>query len=251
MRALLVVSGVLLTLPACAGDDGPGSAGEVTSSGGTSQTATVSTSAPSSSSEGPTGSSASMTMTEGTTTITATTTSTDPTATETGSTTTGLEICHFGGTGESGGSRDPWLELTHKGVAVEDGVAVGLECGLQGLFMLEFVPYFGGFELEDEYVSLSMTVDVDGYNVNPDGHFYSAEELSFYVGCEVFDGGISYIIPVIPSDTIDDLAALDGAAGQISMTMTPDGGGAPVTVESTFTIAAQVDEMWEFCGYAP
>ncbi len=176
-------------------------------------------------------------------------TTTEGTTTE--GTTTGLEICHFGSSGGSGGSTDPWLELTHHGTPVEDGVTIGLECGLQGLFMLELVPHFAGFEPEDEFVEISMTVDVDGYNLNPDGHFYSVDKLAFYIGCDVFDGGVGNILAVIPPDTIEDLTALQGAQGALSVTLYPDGGLDPVTVDATFTVDAQVDEMWEFCGYAP
>lgn len=234
-------------LVGCAGDDSATTAETMTSgavtSAATTEDSTGSTAASTSSSSATSeGTGESTESTEGTTTAETTTTE---------GTTTGLELCHFGTTGGSGGSTDPWLELDHHGTPVEDGVTLGLECGLQGLFMLELVPTFGGFEPDDEYVSIGMTVDVDGFNVNPDGHFYSVDELSFYIGCDVFDGGVSYILAVIPPDTIEDLAELHGAEGQLSVTLYPDGGGDPVTLDRTFTINAEVDEMWEFCGYAP
>ena len=248
MRTLAVALSLLSGLLGCAGDDSATTAatmtsGAVTSAATTEDSATGSTPTASQTSEG---------TSEGTGESTgAGTESTTTTETTTEGTTSGLEICHLGTTGGSGGSTDPWLELDHHGTPVEDGVTLGLECGLQGLFMLELVPTFGGFEPDDEYVSIGMTVDVDGYNLNPDGHFYSVDELPFYIGCDVFDGGISYILAVIPPDTIDDLAELHGAEGQLSVTLYPDGGGAPVTLDRAFTINAEVDEMWEFCGYAP
>jgi len=249
MRTLIVALSPLLGLAGCAGDSSA-SVGETMTSGAsagtTEDSSTGSTSTASQTSEG-TGESSGA-GTDGTTSAGTSAGTSPPT---TGTTTSGLEICHFGTTGGSGGSSDPWLEVAHHGTIVEDGIMLDLECGVQGLFMLELIPTFGGFEPDDLTVAIDMTVDVDGFNLNPDGHFYTIEELPFYIGCDVFDGGVGYILPVIPPDTIEDITELHGAEGQLSVTLYPDGGGDPVTVDSTFTINVEVDEMWEFCGYAP
>ncbi|MCA9663503.1 MAG: hypothetical protein KC486_34555 [Myxococcales bacterium] len=238
-----------IALGGCAGDDG-GTASESASSGSTS------TSGSSTSGSSTTDATTDATATtssggESSTSTTAATTTTGESTTSMSTSTTGFEVCHFGGTGESGGSMDPWLEVTHKGAMLSDGITLNLECGLQGLFMLELIPYFGGFELDDETVLFDVVVDVDGFNDNPDGHFYSIEGFHFYVGCDVFDGGVAYVIPIIPPDTIDDLLALDGAQGEVTVTMYPDGGGDPVTVMNTVKVGAVADDMWEFCGYMP
>jgi hypothetical protein len=245
-RTLLALA-PLLVLGGCAGDNG--TASESASTGSTS-TGGGSTSE-SSTTEATTDATATSTSGgETTTTDPTTTTDATTTTTSTSTSTTGFEVCHFGGTGESGGSVDPWLEVTYKGELLSDGITLDLECGLQGLFMLELVPYFGGFELDDETVLFDVVVDIDGFNDNPDGHFYSVEGLPFYVGCDVFDGGVAYVLPIIPPDIIDDLVALDGAQGEVTVTMYPDGGD-PVTVMNTVKVGAVADEMWEFCGYMP
>lgn len=239
--------GVTLALAGCAGDDGSTSAG---STSGASTSAATSSSSSGGSSGDETGGSG--TSGGGTTSAGGTTSSTSGGATtsSSSSSTGGLELCHFGGTGESGGSVEPWLELTHKGAPITDGSVLGLECGLQGLFMLEIVPYFGGFEPVDEFIQMAVEMDVDGFNLGPEGHFYKFDDFSFYAGCELSDGGVGFIIPVIPPDTIDDVAALEGASGTLSVTLFPDGGD-PVVVSASVKLSAVADDMWQFCGYMP
>lgn len=229
-----------LALAGCAGDD----VGTATQ-GSSGSTSSASAATDDATSEGTSGAETGST---GASTSASSTTTTGATTTETSGSTTGEELCHFGSTGDSGGSVEPWLELTHKGEQLSDGATVGLECGLQGLFMLELVPYFGGFEPAGESVIFDIVVDVDGFNENPDGHFYSTEDYYFYVGCESFDGGVGYILAIIPPDTIPDLAVLDGAAAEVTVTMHPDG-AEPVVVSHTVTLSAAADENWEFCEF--
>jgi len=255
MRTLIIVLSLagLAGLTGCAGDDsatGGGTMASGTASAGTTGDSATGSTSTAQTSEGTgesTGAGATMTTTMATTMATTTTTSTTSAGT-TAATTSDLHICHFGTTG---GSTEPWLELAHHGIPVEDGITLDLECGLQGLFMLELVPTFGGFEPDDLDVLMDVKVDVDGFNLNPDGHFFNFEEFHFYIGCDVFDGAVGYILPVLLPDTLDDVTELHGAMGQLSVTLYPDGGGDPVTVESSFTINIEVGETWEFCGYSP
>ena len=243
--AAVILAPAAMLAPACAGEGG----GETGESGGVSDAigATTGTSDATGGATGSTGSTGS-TGTTGTTGSTGTTGTTGSTGeTETA----GAELCHFGGTGESGGSAAPWLELYHKGVPVTDGSTLGLECGFQGLFMLELVPYFGGFEPDDLIVSFSVTMDVEGFNLGPTGHFYDFEDVGFYIGCDVFDGGSVYILPILPPDGISKMTDLDGASGSLTVTLHPDGGGPEVSISAAVTIQAAVDEMWAFCGYTP
>ncbi len=238
-----------LLAPACAGDDTSTSA----TSAGTGSTAT--TAATAASSDATTGTSAetsagtSTATTDATTTGSTTGTSAATTGTST-SGTTGAEICHFGGTGESGGSQSPWLEVYHGGMPLQDGLVFGLSCGFQGFYMFELDPYFGGFDLDDEFVSFAVTMDVEGYNLNPDGHFYSIADLTLYIGCDIFDGQ-SYFLPILPPDGIPDLLVLDGLPATVSVALHPDGGGDDVVVAAAVTLKVAPDDSWQICGYMP
>jgi hypothetical protein len=229
-RALIALAPLVLLL-ACQGDDSAttqGTAGTATSTSSTAAQTTATTE-----------DSATQT-TDGTATAATTTTTSETT------TTTGEELCHYGSSGDSGGSAAPWLEVEHKGAPVLDGSVLDLECGLQGLFMFELIPYFGGFEPDGEIVTLSIVVDVDGHNINPEGHFYSAADFNFYIGCDVFDGGIAYILPIIPPDALDDLTQLDGLEADIAVTLHPKD-AAPVVVQATAKLRVQPQEGWDFC----
>ncbi|MBK8263176.1 MAG: hypothetical protein IPK80_17770 [Nannocystis sp.] len=225
-RALIASLPLVLAI-ACQGDDSDTTEGTATTS--TSSTSTAAT----------TGDSATTQTTDTDATTTAATTTSE-------TTTTGEELCHYGSSGDSGGSAAPWLEVEHKGAPVSSGSVLDLECGLQGLFMFELVPYFGGFEPDGEIVELSIVVDVDGHNINPEGHFYSAANFNFYIGCDVFDGGIAYILPIIPPDTFGDVTQLDGLDADITVTLHPKD-AAPVVVQAAVKLRVKPQEGWDFC----
>lgn len=178
-----------------------------------------------------------------------------PTSTTTGAATTeastGPAICHIGGTGESGGAPGPWLELLHRDLPVVDGVTLSIECGFQGYYMLALIPYFGGFTPDGVFVSLSVVMDVPGHNTNPDGHFFSDDDLQFYIGCALPDGNDPCIIAILPPDDVTDITALDGLTGALSVTLHPDGGGPDVQVGADVVIASIPDASWRFCGGVP
>lgn len=193
-------------------------------------------------------------------TTTASTSTTDDTGastsaatatTSTSAATTGSEICHIGGTGESGGAPGPWLELLHHDLPVIDGLVLSIECGFQGYYMLALVPYFGGFNPDGVFVSLSVVMDVPGHNTNPDGHFFSDDDLQFYIGCAIPDGSDPCIIAILPPDDITDVTTLNGLTGTLSVTLHPDGGGPDVQVGADVLIASIPDASWRFCGGVP
>ncbi|MEZ4453592.1 MAG: hypothetical protein R3B09_29320 [Nannocystaceae bacterium] len=238
----------LLCAPlACAGDDSSDTSASSTS---TSTSASTDATTTGEDTTAATGTATTMTTTTdatSTTMSTSSTTSTTSTTSESTSTSTGgLELCHFGSTGDSGGSQSPWLEVYNHGIEVADGETVSLECGLQGLFMFALTPYFAGYTPDDEFADFTVVMDVEGYNLNPDGHFYSFDHVSFYMGCEQSDGGVGYIIPVIPPDTIADPSVLDGLPASITVTLHPDVGD-DVTIAAMVTLAAKADSDWEFC----
>lgn len=180
-----------------------------------------------------------------------TSTTTGAATTATTDATTGPAICHIGGTGESGGAPGPWLELLHHDLPVVDGVTLSIECGFQGYYMLALIPYFGGFTPDDVFVSLSVVMDVPGHNTNPDGHFFSDDDLQFYIGCALPDGNDPCIIAILPPDDVTDITTLDGLTGAVSVTLHPDGGGPDVQVGADVLIASIPDASWRFCGGVP
>ncbi len=41
-----------------------------------------------------------------------------------------------------------------------------------------------------------LVVDVEGFNTNPEGHFYSADPLGYYVSCDPILGGVLGVLSV-------------------------------------------------------
>ncbi|MEZ4448942.1 MAG: hypothetical protein R3B09_05620 [Nannocystaceae bacterium] len=237
MRPGLILSSALpLALAACSGDSGSSTGGETTAST-TAATATDSTDS----------TTASTTDASSTATTTATTTSTTAEST---TSTTGVELCNFGTTGDSMGSEQPWIELYNKGVRLADAGVLNLECGFQGSFMFEVVPYFGSFTPADEYVYFNLWLDVDGHNENPDGHFYSNSSAPILVGCGEetgYDGGFANTFQMLLFDLVTDLAALDGLPAHLHVDFVGD--GVPVVVDLDLTLSVTPTDEWQFCGY--
>ena len=210
MRRPTLALASLLVLAACGGG------------GDTTQGSSDTTAA----SESATGSSTATDATAGTTTDAPTTT-----ASSTGS---AGEFCG----GWQGAAGEPDLVLADKdGNPLTAGSTLPLECGGQGLFMFGLYPSFGGF---------TPAADVDGYNTNPDGHFFSADPSSYYVGCEPLDGGVSGVVPIFPLDSLTDLGVLDGLPAALHVVLhTPDG---DLVRDLAVTLSVVEDNTWSFCG---
>jgi hypothetical protein len=134
------------------------------------------------------------------------------------------------------------------GALLEDGGDLVIECGQQGLFMFYFDPYFDGFEPDGENVPIDVMIDVEGFNLDPDGHFF-ADEVPHYVGCgdpcngaEFCPVGIAAIVP----DELLDVGAMDGAAATLHFAL--DAGGELLEIDATATVVAVADEGWEGCS---
>jgi hypothetical protein len=151
--------------------------------------------------------------TQSTTTQSTTTQSTDPT--------TGGPVgyCH----GFMVDASEKFLEMhVLGGEPLVDGATWPLECGGQGSWMFGLYPGFGGWDPGGEFVNFTIVVDVEGFNDNPDGHFFS-QEVGYYIGCEGVLGGVVGVAPVIPPDTLPDLAALDGKPATVTVSIPADG----------------------------
>ena len=225
MRRPTLAIASLLVLTACGGG------------GDTTQGSSDTTAA----SESATGTSTATDATAGTTTATTDATTDAPTtAASTGS---AGEFCG----GWQGAAGEPDLVLADKdGDPLTAGSTLPLECGGQGLFMFGLYPSFGGFTPAADHLDFTLAVDVDGYNTNPDGHFFSADPSSYYVGCEPLDGGVSGVVPIFPLDSLTDLGVLDGLPAALHVVLhTPDG---DLVRDLAVTLSVVEDNTWSFCG---
>ena len=152
---------------------------------------------------------------------------------------TGTSASSTGGEAYCGfdeGAMSPFLELTVLGGgALTDGATWPLECGGQGLWMFGLYPLVGGWDPMATNITFTLSVDVEGYNINPEGHFFSGQD-GYYIGCEILDGGVTGVVPVLPPDGIADLSVLDGLPATVHVEL--DGGGTPLTVDAAVTLSA-------------
>lgn len=146
------------------------------------------------------------------------------------------------------GAASPFLEMRLKdGTAIADGLTWPLECGGQGFWMFGLYPSLGGWDPGSNDAIFSITVDVEGFNTNPDGHFYSNTMEYYYIGCEQTDGGVVGVIGVLPPDGIADLALLDGKMATVHVEIS--GGGQLLGADATMTLSAPAAQVMQGCGF--
>lgn len=186
--------------------------------GGTSTEATESSSGTSPSSSATTGGSS-------------TTGSSTTGASTTGAPTSGGEgYCDF-----NDGAQVPFLNLNSVKGPLDEGAIWPLECGGQGLWMFGIYPVVGGWDPMSMKITFNVVVDVEGFNTNPAGHFFSGP-VGYYIGCEDLIGGVTGVIPVLPPDDLTDLAALNGLPATVHVEI--DGGGTPLVVDTSVILSA-------------
>lgn len=114
--------------------------------------------------------------------------------------------------------------------------------------MFDFRVELGGFSSNDEFIDFTVQANVEGFDVGPGGAFYFVDPYDLYVGCEDVDGGISPLnrLIIFPPDEIADLAALDGAAMSLTLTMHTDD-GQMLTREFGGTASATSSRSWGCC----
>ena len=177
------------------------------------------------------------------TTAPSTTTTADTTDAATDATTGEPGFCW----GWNGADGPPYMDLHDKdGNLLTSGSPLPLECGGQGSFMFGLYPTFGGFTPTGDILEVALVVDVDGFNDNPEGHFYSADPVAYYVACDDVIGGVYGVIPVFPFDNLGDLMALDGQPAQIHLTVPT--GDEPLAVDLDVVLSVTPDDSWSFCG---
>lgn len=133
-----------------------------------------------------------------------------------------------------------------------DGSLLTLECGGQGLLMFPIYPHFGGFVPDDgESVTFSVTLDVEGFNVGPNGHFFETVNYSFEVDCSYDSGGYygysNAFVAMLPPDAIPDITAVNGKPGVLHVTLHAP--GQDITVDANVIMQA-TEEDFGFCGYS-
>lgn len=171
-------------------------------------------------------------------------TSTADTSTDTGT----EELC-----GLSEGPAEPWIVLSQAEVDLVEGGQVGLECGGQGSFMIRFNVALGGFIPSDLDVPVAVVLDVEGFNLGPNGHF-AQSDYTVFVGCCSEDYNSEdycyydpLLVTLFPPDEIPDLEVLHGLPGTLTVTLTAE--GVPVEQTLAVTIWAMPDESWNYCSY--
>ena len=151
--------------------------------------------------------------------------------TGTGSSSSGGEgYCDF-----NEGAQVPFLKLNSVKGPLDEGATWPLECGGQGLWMFGIYPVVGGWDPMSMNITFSVVVDVEGFNTNPAGHFFSGP-VGYYIGCEDLIGGVTGVVPVLPPDDLVDLAALDGLPATVHVEI--DGGGTALVVDTTVILSA-------------
>jgi hypothetical protein len=156
--------------------------------------------------------------------------------------------------GLSEGPDEPWFELYQYGKQLGANDPLAVECGFQGFFMVELYPRLGGFVPTGDSVPFSVVLDVDGYNVGPNGHF-AASSFNIYVACcedTYYYGDCFYLTTsfiLFPPDSISDLSVLHELPAQLTVTMTSPDGPIEQTLDVTMW-ALEEDQEWEFCDWS-
>ncbi|MDC0672656.1 hypothetical protein [Nannocystis radixulma] len=184
---------------------------------------------------------AATTTDQSTTSTTSDTTSTPPTTTDDATTDAPAGYCW----GLDDDAPAPFLELyDHQGNQLGDGVTLPLECGAQGLWMFGLYPKFGGWDPKRDSVTFTLTVDVEGFNINPAGHFFSGD-VDYYVGCDELDGGVFGVVPLLPPDELADLSMVDGLTANVHVEL--HASGQTLTFDAMMPLSAPMELTQKGC----
>jgi hypothetical protein len=135
-----------------------------------------------------------------------------------------------------------------EGVDIIDGTPLQIVCGGQGTTMVPIYPHFGGFTPDSDVVAIDVILDVDGFNLGADGHFFAEVPHQQDVNCaysEPYYDGYSYaFIPMFPPDAIPDIMVLDGKPGVLHVTLHSPIGDKTLDAKVVLSIAPEFS-----CGY--
>jgi hypothetical protein len=139
---------------------------------------------------------------------------------------------------------------------IMDGSEIQLDCGGQGSLMFPIYPHFGGFIPDnEESVSFAITLDVEGYNVGPGGHFFETGNYNHEVNCAQVEyetygyyGGYSNaFIAIFPPDAIPDITKVHGKPGVLHVTLQSP--GQELTLDANVIMRAVPADFGGVCGY--
>lgn len=248
-RAAIVAAGALVCgLAGCGGASSPdvdetgASSGDATSTPGDATGGGPTTASPPASS----GTSEPTDSATGSTAGTLSTTTVTPTASTgiggTETTTSEDELC------SAGPSKLPEAVLIHHDQPLApDGQTFIVECGGQGAFMFDFNLEVDGFA--GEFVSFSISMDVEGFNVGPSGLFYEEEIADIYAGCDPRGGPYVNVdrLIIIPPDEIPDVSAMDGADVVFQFVLTTAFGD-EISISSAGVVETDRSPQWNCCS---
>lgn len=134
------------------------------------------------------------------------------------------------------------------GVDIIDGTPLQVVCGGQGTTMVPIYPHFGGFTPDGDTLGFDVILDVEGFNLGAEGHFFSSVGHNHDVNCaytEPYYDGYSYaFIPMFPPDAIPDIKAVDGKPGVLHVTLHSPIGDMTLDAKVVLSVAPEFS-----CGY--
>lgn len=139
----------------------------------------------------------------------------------------------------------PFLSLYILGGEVlEDGALWPIECGSEGQWMFGLYPSLGGWDPMASDVTFMVEVDVEGFNTDEAGHFFSGA-VDYHIGCEDPFAGLLGVAPVFPPDSVTELMQLDGRTAEVRVTVLA--GAMELTAEASVTLSAPSDVVLQGC----
>ncbi|MEM6989951.1 MAG: hypothetical protein AAF721_05625 [Myxococcota bacterium] len=159
-----------------------------------------------------------------------------PVSTSTG----GVPLC-----GVADGDAPGFTLIGDDGPLPGSDAAIGVECGGQGAFMLNFDVTIAGIDtMGEEWVPFDVTIDVGDYDITG-GHFID-RNVEIYVGCaDDFQSDPTQFNLVLP-DAVADPVELEGLPITMAFVMMP-GTPAEVTFQTEGTLSASGQPGWDWC----
>jgi hypothetical protein len=134
------------------------------------------------------------------------------------------------------------------GEPLVDGSSWPIECDGDGTWMFGLYPSLGGWDPMTNEVMFTVEVDVDGFNLDSAGHFFSAE-VDYHIGCEDPFAGLLGVAPVsLPTD-VTDPTQLDGKPATVRVTVLA--GDMELQVDASVTLSAPPDVVLQGCEASP
>lgn len=163
-----------------------------------------------------------------------------------GSTTeTGVSYCH----GFQVAAAMPFLSLYRLGgEPLVDGSSWPIECGSDGAWMFGLYPSLGGWDPMTDDLRFTVEVDVDGFNVDTSGHFFSAE-VDYHIGCDNPFAGLLGVAPVSLPTAVTEPTQLDGKPATVRVTVLA--GDMELQVEASVSLSAPPDVVLQGCAPFP